>query len=276
MVYGFTANAVASLTIIAVLTISLFTNPPQIALAEKEATGRMVTIPAGPFTMGSDAGPDDERPAHPFDLDVFAIDRTPVTNREFAAFLNAVGPVNAQGERRFDFDDRDARIHQTDGRWVAEAGFEDHPVVEVSWLGARDYCAQAGKRLPTEAEWEKAARGTDDRQYPWGDTPPDRTRAHFHAGWNETLPVGRLPKGASPYGVLDLAGNVWEWVNSAYRPYPYTADDGREDLRPGPVRGTRGGGHDSRPEELTTTQRGRSLSRNPRAGHHNIGFRCAR
>jgi formylglycine-generating enzyme required for sulfatase activity len=236
----------------------------------------MVSIPAGTFTMGREAGPEDERPTHQVALDEFAIDRTPVTNAQFALFLDALGAVNAMGERFFDFDDADARIHRQGEKWVADPGFEKHPVVEVSWLGARDYCAWLGRRLPTEAEWEKAARGTDDRRYPWGNRSPDRTRAQFNAGWSETKPVGSLPTGASPYGVLDLAGNVWEWVSSAYRPYPYRADDGREDLMPSALRSTRGGGHDSPPEELTTTQRGRNLSRNPRAGHHNIGFRCAR
>ena len=85
-----------------------------------------------------------------------------------------------------------------------------------------------------------------------------------------------FPAGASPYGVQDMAGNAWEWVSSAYRPYPYDPHDGREDLAAGPVRGTRGGGHDSPADEITTTQRGRNLSRNPASGHHNIGFRCAK
>ncbi len=82
--------------------------------------------------------------------------------------------------------------------------------------------------------------------------------------------------GASPYGALDMAGNVWQWVSSAYRPYPYRDDDGREDPEPGPVRATRGGAHDAGAERLRTSERGRTLSRNPAAGHHNIGFRCAR
>ena len=246
------------------------------AFAQTVPTTEMVSIPAGPLTMGSDNGPEDERPAHRVELPAFSIDRTPVTNADFAVFLNGAGPVNSAGERLFDVDDNDARIHKKGERWAADAGFENHPVVEVSWFGARDYCAWAGKRLPTEAEWEKAARGTDGRRYPWGNNPPDRTRAQYAAGWNQTAAVRSFPKGASPYGVLDLAGNAWEWVSSAYLPYPYDPKDGREDLRPGPVRGTRGGGHDSPAEELTTTQRGRNLSRDFRSGHHNIGFRCAK
>jgi len=254
----------------------LFFILPGTLQAQTGAGGEMVSIPAGPSTMGSDNGPADERPAHRVELPTFAIDRTPATNAQFAIFLSSIGPVNSAGERLFDFDDADARIHLRSGRWVADPGFENHPVVEVSWLGARDYCAWLGKRLPTEAEWEKSARGTDGRRYPWGGSPPDRTRAQFRAGWNQTAPVDSLPRGASPYSVLDLAGNAWEWVSSAYLPYPYDPLDGREELKAGPVRGTRGGGHDSPPEELTTTHRGQGLSRNFRSGHHNIGFRCAR
>jgi formylglycine-generating enzyme required for sulfatase activity len=236
----------------------------------------MIRIPAGAFTMGSNDGPADERPAHQVILGDFSIDRLPVTNARFAEFLNAFGHTSAKNERLYDHDDPDARIHQVGGKWMADRGYENHPAVEVSWVGARDYCAWLGKRLPTEAEREKAARGTDARRYPWGNLPPDRSRAQFGARFNETAPVENFPAGASLYGVLGLAGNAWEWVSSAYRPYPYRAGDGREDQTAGPVRGTRGGGHDSPAEEITTTQRGRNLSRNPRAGHHNIAFRCAK
>lgn len=244
--------------------------------AERGGLSEMVNIPAGPFIMGSDTGPQDERPAHQITLGVFVIDRYPVTNALFAEFLNAVGYTNKQGEGLFDIDDPDARTHQVSGKWIADKGYGNHPVVEVAWAGARDYCSWRGKRLPTEAEWEKAARGTDGRKYPWGNMSPDRARAKFGAAYNETAPVDAFPAGASPYGIHDMAGNAWEWVASAYRPYPYRADDGREDLTAGPVRATRGGGHDSQAEEITTTQRGRNLSRNPRSGHHNIGFRCAK
>lgn len=247
-----------------------------VSLGQAASVTDMVKIPAGLFVMGSDTGPADERPAHKVDPGEFAIDRTPVTNAQFAAFLNAVGRADTQGARFYDVDDSDARIHGRAGKWAPDSGFEEHPVVEVSWLGAREYCRWAGKRLPTEAEWEKAARGSDGRRYPWGNGPPDKSRARFNAGWNETAPVGSFAQGASPYGVLDLSGNAWEWVSSAYRPYPYDPADGREDPTPGPVRATRGGGHDSPAEEITTTQRGRNLSRNPASGHHNIGFRCAR
>lgn len=247
-----------------------------LAATSPPALDSMVTIPAGEFIMGSDDGPADERPQHAVFLAAYSIDSFPVTNINFAEFLNAVGPYNQAGERLFDVDDPDARIHRVGDKWMADRGFEIHPVVEVSWAGARDYCRWRGKRLPTEAEWEKAARGADARRYPWGNEAPDASRAHYAAGWNDTAPVSMRLRGASPFGVHDMAGSAWQWVSSAYRPYPYRADDGREDPAAGPVRGTRGGGHDSPASEITTTQRGRNLSRNPRSGHHNIGFRCAK
>lgn len=244
--------------------------------AQPNGLGEMIRIPAGVFVMGSSDGPEDERPQHRVGVAEFFIDRTKVTNAQFALFLNAIGPEGPKGEKYFDVDDSDARVHRRNGNWTADPGFESNPVVEASWYGAVAFCRWAGKRLPTEAEWEKAARGTDSRKYPWGEEVPTRARAHFGAGWNDLMPVGSFPQGASPYGLLDAAGNGWEWVSSAYRPYPYDAKDGREDLTQDMVRATRGGGHDARIEELTTTHRGRHVSRNPRGGHHNIGFRCAR
>lgn len=239
----------------------------------------MIEIPGGLFRMGSDTGHADERPVHEVNLPTFFIDRTPVTNAQFTEFLNARGPRAPRGPSLagyFDMNDHDARIRRVDGPWVSDPGYEQHPVVEVSWRGAREYCSWVGKRLPTEAEWEKAARGVDGRKYPWGAAPPDNTRARFGVGYNATVPVGTLPKGASPYGVLDMAGNVWQWVSSIYRDYPYRSDDGRESLDSPEVRSTRGGSHDWPAEGITTTNRGQNVSRSPRSGHHNIGFRCAR
>lgn len=237
----------------------------------------LISIPAGRFMMGSNTGPADERPSHSVDLPAFSIERTPVTNRQFAEFLKAKG-LGPSRQEYYDPDDGDARIHMRGGQWTADAGAEQYPTVEPTWYGAREYCRWAGRRLPTEAEWEKAARGTDGRRYPWGNAPPDRTRAHYGGGWREFVPVGSLPAGASPYGVLDMAGNGWEWTSSLYRPYPYSATDGREnpDADSDLERATRGGGQDNGADEITATYRGRGLSREPRSGHHNIGFRCAR
>jgi iron(II)-dependent oxidoreductase len=248
---------------------------PQTTSMGTSALNAMALIAEGDFVMGSNNGPDDEKPEYRVFVKSFFMDVLPVSNDDFAKFLNARGLKNHLGESFYDDDDRDARIHQQHSLWQADLGYVTHPVNEVSWLGARDYCAWLNKRLPTEAEWEKAARGTDGRKYPWGNSRPNNKRALFGAAYNSSVPVDAFPDGASPYGVLDLSGNQWEWVSSAYRPYPYSADDGRENQNPGPVRSTRGGGHDSSEDEITTTQRGRNLSRNPNAGHHNIGFRCA-
>lgn len=239
------------------------------------AFNTMALVAEGQFVMGSNNGPEDEKPEHLVFVKSFFMDVLPVSNADFAKFLNARGLKNHLGESFYDDDDRDARIHQQNSIWQADQGYATHPVNEVSWVGARDYCAWLNKRLPTEAEWEKAARGTDGRRYPWGNSKPTPKQALYGAAYNASAPVDAFPEGASPYGVLDLSGNQWEWVSSAYRPYPYSADDGRENQTPGPVRSTRGGGHDSSEDEITSTQRGRNLSRSPKAGHHNIGFRCA-
>jgi iron(II)-dependent oxidoreductase len=257
------------------MLVPLLLLPPALAIAQDRSVTELVPVPHGTLMMGSDSGPSDERPMHRVEIAAFSIDRTPVTNAQVARFLNAKGEAGPNGLEWFQSDDDDARIHKQGNRWVADPGSEDHPALEVSWFGAREYCAWVGKRLPTEAEWEMAARGTDGRKYPWGNAAPDRTRAQYDAGWRGTVPVGRFPAGASPYGVLDLAGNAWEWVSSVYRPYPYNARDGREDPASGGERATRGGGQDSGAGHLTTTYRGAGLSRGPRAGHHNIGFRCA-
>jgi iron(II)-dependent oxidoreductase len=236
----------------------------------------MIAIPGGTFVMGSDDGLDDERPAHRVTLAPFLIDRVVVSNRAFAAFLNARGWRDAQGRRFYDVDDGDARIHRREGRFVADQGYEEHAAVEPSWPGARAYCRWRGKRLPTEAEWERAARGTGGRTYPWGEAAPDAHRARYAAGWNATIPVTRPEAGATPEGVIGLAGNTHEWTSSLYRPYPYRAGDGREDPDAAGERVTRGGAHDGLAVHLRAAWRGDGVSRRPAAGHHNIGFRCAR
>jgi formylglycine-generating enzyme required for sulfatase activity len=149
------------------LFVLLFLPLSRLVAAESRDVNDMIRIPAGSFLMGSNDGPEDERPQHKVTLGDFLIDRNQVTNSQFAGFLNALGPQGRGGEKYYDIDDNDARIHRRESKWVADPSHEKRPVVEASWFGARAYCAWAGKRLPTEAEWEKAARGTDGRRYPW-------------------------------------------------------------------------------------------------------------
>jgi iron(II)-dependent oxidoreductase len=291
-----------SLVAVAVLA-ALVAGPPPAAHADG-----IMLVPAGAFWMGRDGATPDEAPRHRVYVTDFWIDRHKVTNAEFATFLDARGWVSAERERRYDVDDGDARIHRVpagppphpkDGqpaRWVADAGFEHHPVAAVSWFGARDYCEWKGRRLPTEAEWEKAARGVDERLYPWGDEAPGADRAVFGRGYNATLPTGGRPAGASPYGVEDLLGNLREWTATILRPYPYRKDDGREPFtgvarrenRPArradaPERRAdapervvvRGASHDDPLAGLSLTLRHSHDRRGAAAGHHDVGFRCA-
>jgi formylglycine-generating enzyme required for sulfatase activity len=189
-----------------------------------------VTVPGGVFAMGSDSAgaypPDaDEAPRHAVPLDAFRITRTPVTNDRYAAFVAATA-----GRR--------APCH-----WPGEApadGSDDQPVTYVTWDDARAFCAWVGGRLPTEAEWERAARGDDARLWPWGDQPPDASMCTFATSAGPP-PVGSTPAGASPWGVLDLAGTVWEWTSTVYCTYPYDAGDGREEEAERGARVVRGG-----------------------------------
>ena len=190
----------------------------------------MVLIPAGEFQMGSnneEAG-SDEQPVHTVYLDAFYMDKYEVTNGEYAAFLNAKGK-HADGETRwFDLGDSDARIEQVEGRYQAKAGYENHPVIEVSWYGAMAYAAWVGKRLPTEAEWEKSARGNlTGRKYPWGDSI-DASKANYHSDVKDTTPVGSYPPNG--YGLYDISGNVWEWCLDAYDSHAYTRSPRRNPI----------------------------------------------
>jgi formylglycine-generating enzyme required for sulfatase activity len=236
----------------------------------------MVEIPGGSFSMGRDDGPANERPAHQVFLPTFYIDRNMVTVVEFTTFVQAKGPTGPQGEMYLDVHDPDNRIQQRDGVWIPDRGFELHPVGEVSWFGALAYCQWRQKRLPSEAEWEKAARGTDGRLYPWGNDAPRPDLAFFGGLRGQTVPVGLYPKGASPYGVLDMAGQAWEWTTSLYQPYPYDAQDGREDLTVAASRVARGGSSSSPPEGLTSTSREVISALRQTTGHAYIGFRCVK
>ncbi len=244
------------------------------------AADGVMLVDRGAFRMGSDRDGPAEAPLHGLYLEQFYIHRHKVTNREVAVFLNAGGLKSPEGEDYYDADDADARIHRVrdaSGRdvFVADPGWEDHPAVEVSWFGARDYCLWKRMRLPTEAEWEKAARGDDLRRYPWGDAPPTPDRAVYGRAYNATEPGDRRPTGASPHGVQDMIGNLREWTSSLFRPYPYRAGDGREGGERGATRVVRGASHDDPPDDLRVTIRRFYEHRGAARGHHHVGFRCA-
>jgi len=186
-------------------------------------TEGMVFVPAGTFVMGSELRADDERPKREVHLDAFYIDRYEVTNGEYVEFLNAVEDrlERCGGHDCIDTedDDPDSHILYQAGRYAVETRYENHPAIKVSWYGAKANCEYRGKRLPSEAEWEKAARGTDGRVYPWGGEF-DASRANTDYEVGDTTPVGSYPDGVSPYGAYDMAGNVWEWVADWYQAYP--------------------------------------------------------
>ena len=182
----------------------------------KDGIEGMMLIPAGKFQMGSNSGSSDESPVHSVYVDAFYMDKYEVTNAKYAAFLNAKGEHAEFGRIWFDvFNHFKGRINLVGGTYRAEAGYEDHPVVEVSWYQAMAYASWADKRLPTEAEWEKAARGgLVDKTYSWGDTI-DSTKANYNGNIGDTTPVGEYP--ANAYGLYDMCGNVWEWCLDEYQ-----------------------------------------------------------
>ena len=230
-----------------------------------------VTVPAGEFLMGSDRktdkwANDDELPQHSLYLPKYQIARVPVTVAQFAAFVQATGyrtTAEIAGSAtvweemimvHLDLEGADWSYPR--GRRSSVEQIQAHPVTCVSWYDAQQFCRWAGVRLPTGAEWEKAARGTDGRIYPWGDHPPttdlvdaDEVDAAVDYDENEeytndgrgTTPVDCHPEGASPYGLLDMAGNVWEWTSSKLGDYPYHPSDGRESLSGRELRTMRGG-----------------------------------
>ena len=249
---------------------------PRAALAQQgNPFAGMVVVPGGTFIMGRDNGPADEQPAHRIFLPTFYIDRDLVTTAEFAPFVQAKGTEGPHGEMYLDVHDFDNRLHPRGGVWLPDEGFENYPAGEVSWHGALAYCRWRGKRLPSEAEWEKAARGTDGRLYPWGNEEPQPGLAFFGAMRGQTAPVGQYPRGSSPYGVRDMAGQVWEWTTSMYKPYPYNPKDGRENLAAFAIRVARGGSSSSPAVGLTTTSRQVITPNRALTGHAYIGFRCA-
>jgi len=228
----------------------------------------MVFIAGGVFTMGSDADADNARPAHKVTVADFYIDRWPVTNAEYKAFVDATNhPVP----------NYDVPWCNTEGyNWNPETrmyppGKADHPVVLVTWEDARAYAAWANKRLPTEAEWERAARGFEGRRWPWGNTFKSACCNTTEGHHNGTTPVGMFsPQGDTPEGVMEMVGNVWEWTSSLFLPYPYNAEDGREDPLSAKWRVLRGGSWMNDATVATAIARldGDFLF------YNNVGFRC--
>jgi serine/threonine-protein kinase len=238
---------------------------PLLAFVLQDAAGappaqddvEMVAIPAGEFLMGSDdpEADDNEKPVSKVFVGPFSIDKFEVTNGRYLRCIEA-GACARPSPLGYDAMTR-----------------ANLPVTVVSWQQAVAYCRWVGKRLPTEAEWERAARGTDGRHYPWGNTF-GAERANVGYSVRATTPVGSYPQGASPYGVMDLAGNVWEWTSSLYKPYPYDSGDGREDLTARGSRVERGGGWYTPEWHARTTRR--TASGHVYRRFSDLGFRCAK
>ena len=226
-------------------------------------------VPAGEFLMGSleGEGDDDEHPQHTVYVDAFYMGRTPVTQAQYARFVRQAdhrvpcGKFNVRNPYNWDL-----------ARKTFPRGKANHPVVEVSWYDAVAYCGWAGLRLPTEAEWERAARGPDGRQYPWGDESDAKWCNTDEGGKGGTTPVGMYsPAGDSPYGCADMAGNVWQWISSLYDPYPYDANDDREDPDAEGDRVVRGGSWGEFQNGARSPIR---FSHGPDWSTNHYGFRC--
>ncbi|HKR79680.1 MAG TPA: SUMF1/EgtB/PvdO family nonheme iron enzyme [Nitrospira sp.] len=259
--------------IIAALVVTVCTGTPWADAGPPAASKEfdpvpMVVIPAGDFLMGSAEGKGrpDEWPQRSVYLDAFAIDQVEVTNERYMAFVTATGhrnPPNPYGT----------------GQLMSSKGIEQLPVVQTTWYDAKAYCGWVKKRLPTEAEWEKAARGEDGRKFPWGNEVPTPRRANFDREWadEKTLyPVGSFPDGDSPYGVQDMAGNAREWVSDWYDADYYKHAPDRNPQGPdkkGVVRSIRGGSWRSPLADITASARGRGGFA---LQTHGTGFRCAR
>jgi len=283
-----------------VYEVTGFKAEPRAQSGREAPAGNWITIPAGKFVMGSredDTGSyDDERPQHTFEIRYdYRIARFPVTNADFRTFADAAHyktTAETQGSSRIlnrqsgswgDMEGADWRHPQ--GPESSLDGLDQHPVVHISWHDARVYCewltkalrqkAEIGAaeivRLPTEAEWEKAARGEYGKVYPWGDEWDPARCNSTEKGPRTTTPVGQYsPQGDSPYGVADMAGNVWEWCQSKFKPYEYTPGDGREELTGDDRRVLRGGSFYSNRRRVRCASR---LNPNPGGRFDTYGFR---
>jgi len=229
----------------------------------------MVLVPSGYFTMGSDNGYDEEKPIHRVYLDDYWIDRTEVSVEQYMTCVNAGECVETRGFVGVALD----RGYMSLDDYFTEAEFSNFPIVRVNWYEAGSYCNWRGMRLPSEAEWEKAARGTESRTYPWGETL-DCTRANVDPCAGDLKEVDSLPDGASPYGAVNMIGNVWEWVADWYDAGYY--DKSPESNPDGPEIGydkvLRGGARWRSAPPQTSTRR---LWTDPDDRDDTFGFRCA-
>ena len=223
-------------------------------------SGEMIAIKGGTFQMGSAQGDPDERPPHDVTVADFQMDRFEVTNALFDAFVQATG---------YQTENEKAGKPQT-WRTFSTPDTMDNPVVMVTWADANAYCQWAGKRLPTEAEWEYAARGTDGRIYPWGnDYDPSKFNGKA-SGIHGTVHVGSYPSGESAFGIDDMAGNVWEWTADWYQAYPGGAPSQFYGEK---FRVTRGGGWFDEQKQVRASNRS---SADPTAANDDLGFRCVK
>jgi len=221
----------------------------------------MVYIPAGKFLMGDDRSLTKATHQHLVYLDAYWIDQTEVTNQMYALCVDSGTcrlPVQSKGVNPY----------------YGNPRYDNYPIVYVDWNEAVRYCTWANRRLPTEAEWEKAARGTDGRRYPWGDEKPNSKLLNFQDNIGTPLPVDRYPSGASPYGILNMAGNVREWVADWYGNNAYNENHSRNPLGPetGVVRSLRGGHFSDSWQQVSTYNR---FSHEPQSAGLARGFRCA-
>jgi serine/threonine-protein kinase len=227
-----------------------------------------ILIPAGRFQMGCDNSKDscqgDEQPLHTVTLSAYTIDKYEVTNARYKACVDAGGCEPPQEASSY-----------TRDVYFGNPEFADYPVIKVTWRQASAFCAWEGKRLPTEAEWEKAARGgSDTRKYPWGDSAPDCTKTNYDWCVGDTSRVGSHPSGASPYGVMDMAGNVWEWVNDRYDSSYVSPGSNPQGPATGGNRVLRGGSWGNYDNYVRSAYRG---NRNPVNWYNDyLGFRCVR
>jgi formylglycine-generating enzyme required for sulfatase activity len=243
-------------------------------------SAEMVLIPAGTFTMGREEPPS-ERPEHQVYLDAYYIDKYEVTTEQFCAFLNEEGSDDGAGHGYLGRTDPTYLIEKSGDKWQPKSGYAKHPIDNVTWYGAAAYAKWAGKRLPTEAEWERAAKGDNDvRLFPWSkgndDKTIDETYTNYGFDLEHTTPVGSYEKGKSPHGCYDMAGNVDEWCNDLYENDYYSKSPKKNPQGPsgnGGSRVKRGGSYQGGRLDLLCHARS---SAGPNSTWPSYGFRCAK